>query len=194
MNDLQNFCENLKPGRVPNDKVGELERLLAVYWHELSEDRTGGMKGEKILNRTEALSWTPPCVSFKIERHGATVLRSTYAELQSWTVDVDVMSASYDPVNSRNRQVRKPQPRLDVVPLVAEIISLVKRKKDDPRLKWYEDGRVRIFCGEFIPSDGPEQTVTGRRTRFRAELVARMAEIGWEELNKRAYIYGPKKA
>jgi hypothetical protein len=54
------------------DKL-EIEVLLASCWHQLSVSDDGGMEGHKLRRRTEKLAWNQPYLTFRIERHGATV-------------------------------------------------------------------------------------------------------------------------
>lgn len=67
-------CSRLAPG--PISDTTELERLLAAYWDELNGD-DGGMEGYKLLGRMEAVVWKP-ILSFRIERHGGTVIGSSH--------------------------------------------------------------------------------------------------------------------
>jgi hypothetical protein len=71
----------------------------------------------------EAVAWNPPVLTFRIERHGGTVLGSTRAELQHWHVDLERKTASL--VKTGRRQLRPMQPRLNVEPLVEEIVRLI---------------------------------------------------------------------
>jgi hypothetical protein len=74
------------------------------------------------------------------------------------------------------------QPRLKVEPLVEEIVRLVVRKQEDDRLRWSEDGSVRVLVGQVFPKGSAvRETLAGRRKRFRAALSDRLAGEGWEE-------------
>lgn len=82
---LRDLLATLSPGPIPN--LGDLERSLAACWHEFKGD-DGGMEGYKLLHRMENVAWHPPILSFTIERHGGTVLRSSRATLQEWWLDL----------------------------------------------------------------------------------------------------------
>jgi hypothetical protein len=63
------WARTIQPGPISN--TGELERLLAACWDELTGD-DGGMEAYKLLNRMEDVAWNPPLLTFVIERHGGT--------------------------------------------------------------------------------------------------------------------------
>jgi hypothetical protein len=86
MDELMNYLKNLEPG--PVEMTTHLERLLAEVWDDLGGDN-GGMAGIKLIRRMEQVEWHRPIPIFLIERHGGTVLGSTRAELQRWSVDLD---------------------------------------------------------------------------------------------------------
>jgi hypothetical protein len=70
--------------------TSETERLLFLAWGGFKfPNGDGGMEAYKLLNRTEDLAWNAPILSFNIERHGATVGGSVYAEVQSWQVNTE---------------------------------------------------------------------------------------------------------
>ena len=71
----------------------------------------------------------------------------------------------------------------DVGPLAEKIAKLILLRREDERLKWYDDGRVRILIGKVLP-DGSAvtQTLAGRRKRFRAALRERLAVEDWREV------------
>ena len=86
MDELRNYLNTLEPG--PVEETTHLERLLAEVWDDLGGDN-GGMAGHKLIRRMERVEWHRPILTFLIERHGGTVLGSTRAELQRWSVDLD---------------------------------------------------------------------------------------------------------
>lgn len=74
------------------------------------------------------------------------------------------------------------QARLDVEALAEEIAALIVSRKEDDRLRWYEDGQVRVLIGKVLPeASAVKQTLAGRRKRFRAALAERLAAEGWHE-------------
>ena len=77
---LRAFLGQLGAG--PIKQTGQLEPLLAGAWDSFELSNAGGMKAYKLHGRMEKLHWDPPILSFTIERHGATVMRSKKGELQ----------------------------------------------------------------------------------------------------------------
>jgi hypothetical protein len=140
------------------------------------------------LRRIEAAEWSPPVLSFRIERHGGTVLGSTRAEVQFWDVDLDRCTAGV--ASATHRQLVKAAPRLKTGPLVAEIMGLIEAGSDDPRLKWSPDrAAVRVIVSRVIPPDsGFKQTVQGRQRRFGDAWAAAMTEHGWEREGKGMWV------
>ncbi len=181
---LKEYLEKIPQGMIEN--TTQLEKLLANCWEELKGDE-GGMEGYKLHGRMENVSWNPPELTFTIERHGGTVMGSTKAGLQRWTVNIEKKEATY--VISGHRQLYPRQSRLDVNPIADRIADLIMNKKEDKYLKWYKDGHVQVLIGEIISMKfTPKQTVDGRRKRFRSALNGRLQEKGWEEIRPNNYI------
>jgi hypothetical protein len=158
------------------DRAGLVARLIPV-WLDLEGASDWAMEARK-LSRMENPEWLPPVLTFVVERHGGTVNGSSRADLQTWTVNLDAATAIS--ATTGRRQLRPQAARLDVGPIVDEVMRLVVDGLDDPRLKWSADhGTVRIAVGRYIPAVGPQQTVDGRRKRFGAKLQAAMADAGW---------------
>jgi hypothetical protein len=89
---IRQHCAILPPGPVADLSI--LERLIAAVWDDLSGD-DGGMEAHK-LSRMENPIWNPPVLTFRIERHGGTVLGSSRAVVQEWTVDLERLTADLD--------------------------------------------------------------------------------------------------
>src|SRR5690348_15974814 len=110
---LQEFLRNTSNGRVESGVGQRLEDLLASVWDNLTiKGGHEGMRGSKLIGRTEEMSWTWPVLSFNNERHGATVNGSVYASLQLWEVNVETGTAQM--VGTRKRQVARKEPALKV--------------------------------------------------------------------------------
>lgn len=60
-------------------------------------------------------------------------------------------------------------------PLAKEVARLISERQEDPRVKWHEDGRVRVHVGKIIPDNAAQQTVAGRRKRFWESLDGLLA-------------------
>ena len=144
----------------------------------------GNLEPYKLLNRTENLSWNPPFVEFDIERHGATVNGSVYAEVHHWRVNVETTEASIES-NSR-RQVGQKDKALKVQPLAQEIASLILGRECDIRLIWKNDKLVRLDINKLIPATN-QQTTASRRKRFKTALEAVLAPHGWKRTSTNTF-------
>lgn len=122
----------------------------------------GGMTGMKLLGRMENAVWLPPRIVFLIERHGATVMGSSRAEVQECTVDLEQRTKMVETVG--HRQVRPMQSRLDVQPVAEEIAAASLGGRPDDRLKWDGKDHVRLLIGEVLPAGSAvKETLAGRR-------------------------------
>ena len=166
MDELRNYLNRLEPG--PVEEHSHLERLLAEVWNDLRCDY-GGMAGDKLVGRMEDLQWNPPLLTFRIERHGGTILGSTRAEVQRWAVDLNRQTATCE--HAGHRQLSPMAQRVDCGSLAGEIAGKIGSGEADDRLRWLGDGRVRVEVGRIFPAHtGYKQTVQGRRRRLREAL------------------------
>jgi hypothetical protein len=173
---LREYLYSLPDGPIMD--ATQVEEMLANCWDDPSGDTRGGMACDKLRGRMESVEWNRPLLTFKIERHGGTVLGSVYAELQWWTIDVDRETATLG-VGSR-RVVGQKQPLLKVGPIAKELAELIFHGKQDPRLHWKDGNEVRVLIGRVIPDGSPKQTVAGRRKRFWRALDAEVLLHGWK--------------
>lgn len=186
MQQLLEYLRSISPGRIAD--VGQLDSLLAACWEEFDGGNMEGMQPDKLLGRMESISWNPPVLSFAVERHGGTVLGSTRAELQYWQVNVETRSATCG--TAGHRQLKPMQPKLNVKPIAEQIVGLIVKRRQDNRLKWNADGGVRVLIGNILPSGSAvNQTLHGRRKRFRTEVEQLLATRGWKKV--RANVYAP---
>jgi len=184
MRELLAYLASAPPG--PLSEVGELDALLARYWEELEGGDAEGMSGYKLHGRMEQVVWEPPILQFSIERHGATALGSTRAEVHDWTVDVEQRSASLS--GTGIRQLYPMQARLDVGPMAKEITESIVNHREDPRWRWQKDGSVRILIGKVLPADSAvKQTLEGRRRRFRQVVEEYLTDSGWPKVRVDVY-------
>ena len=183
MGELKSFLESQEPGRVA--EVDRLTTLLAEYWCDFAGCEAEGMREDK-LQRIEDPEWDPPILRFNIERHGGIVLGSSRAEIQIWELDLEKRTATCQ-VGGYRQQVPRSSV-LDVKSLANEVAQLILMHAHDARLKWNDDdGSVRINIGEVISGEGPQQTVSGRRKRFRVALTERLSKEGWEQIIANKY-------
>ena len=129
MDELRNYLNTLEPG--PVEETTHLERLLAEVWDDLGGDN-GGMAGHKLIGRMEHVEWHPPVLTFVIERHGGTVLGSTRAELQRWSVDLDRQTATCECTG--HRQLSPMARRVDVGSIADEVARKITSGEADDRL------------------------------------------------------------
>ena len=144
------------------------------------------MAGHKLIGRMEHVEWHPPLLTFVIERHGGTVLGSTRAELQRWTVDLDRKTATCE--RTGHRQLSPMAKRVDVGSIADEVADKIVSGEADDRLHWLKDGRVRVEMGRIFPErSGYKQTVQGRRRRLREALIERLSPMGWTHLGRNTF-------
>jgi hypothetical protein len=188
LKELQEMLRGLQPGEVSDP--APVATLLAKCWDELPGSEAAGMSGYKLLGRMEDVRWDPPVLSFGIERHGATVLRSTWAEVQYW--DVDLQKATASLTGTSRRQVLPMQPRVTkkaMTALANEMADLVESRKADDRVEWLDDREAHVIVAQLFPeSEGFRDTVSGRRRRFRGILEQVMSARGWETLRPYCFL------
>jgi len=174
----------LVPGEIA--ETARVTALLAGCWHEFMGAESQRMHAGK-LGRMEDVSWAPPVLCFRIERHGAMDVGSTRAELQHWRVDLDRKTAQCE----RSRSYRQALPRAERVrmePLARELADSIIAGRADQGLKWQGGETVRILMAKVFPYDsGYMRTVNGRRRRLRATLETLVAENGWREVRRDVY-------
>src|SRR5262249_2876793 len=115
---------NVPHGAIEGHTKYKVIHLLANCWDEL-EGRGGPGRRPGSWDRAEAFWWNPPVLSFTIERHGATVLGSSRAELHQWSVDLRQRTARCE--RRRYRQLRPTAPRFDVKPIAAWVCEAVQQ-------------------------------------------------------------------
>ena len=170
---LRRFLDEAGTGRIVD--LGGLIDHLRAAWDQVN-DVDASMTAVK-LSRIEDPEWSPPTLTFIVERHGGTQFGSTRATLQQWTIDLDAVAVSVD--ERRFRQLRPQAARIDVRSIADEIAGLIVEGADDDRLEWSSDRRqVHVLIGVVIPATY-RQTTTARRRRFRDALDERLDTEGW---------------
>ena len=141
----------------------------------------------------EDLTWEPPNLLFTIDRHGGAVMGSTRAERQTWTLNLEAMTA-FQAV-SGYRQLRPNSPRLDVTPIAKAVCEAVQQGPASTSelikrgiVEWRSDDEIRVKHANLIPDEGPKQTISGRRKRLREQLKSELKAIGWEQVSVHRWI------
>jgi len=175
MNQLRKYLKRIPEGEITD--TAKLEELLAECWDEFVGDHVG-MEPQKLLGRMEDVLWSPPILGFVIERHGGTVMGSSRAELQHWTIDVEHKRATMGVKGYRQKSPR--QNAVDVKPIANKLTELIINGHHDERLQWSTDGRVRILSGKIFPDNSvKKQTLEGRKKRLVKAMEERLTQLGW---------------
>jgi hypothetical protein len=186
MDALHRHCTTLPLGPVAD--VPALERLLAAAWDVLAGD-DGGMQGYKVLNRMEAVAWNSPVLSFRIERHGGTMMGSTRADVQHWHVDVEKQTVTLGKVGWR--QQRPMAGRSNIKRLVMEILDAIRTGRQDERLTWCGEDEVSVKTPEIYPVKSAfKRTLEGRRKRLREGIASALLKEGWSRLGNDTFRRG----
>jgi len=170
----------------PINDSAEHECLLAACWKQIAGSDEERMGGHKLHGRMENVSWDPPQLTFKIERHGQTVCGSSRASIHKYRLNVDEKTADIDIAG--HRQLRPMNKRLDVKAIAQEVAKLILDNQHDDRLKWSSNDKVTVLIGKIIPADSaPSQTVSGRRKRFRKVVDELLTTSGWKIVRANVY-------
>lgn len=184
---IRDYLTALPPGALTEDQCDDVEGILSQCWNHLAGGEDGGMDASKLNDRTEKMRWSPPNLTFVIERHGGLVRGSSRAEVQGWTVDLDRKTASYAVAGHRRLgNVSKP---LDAVSVANDIGKWIRDDVDDPRLLWLGATAVKVRIAEIIPDDGPKNTVRARRKRMKKALNSVLEPYGWRPRSPTQWIY-----
>lgn len=176
MENLLAYLKQTPKGRITD--TSELEKLLSECWDEFAGD-DGGLTPQKLHGRMEEVRWMSPILEFVIERHGGTAMGSSRAELQLWKVDIERKIVSMGTVGYR--QIIPRQTSLDVKPIAEEIAQLIIEGKQDERLQWSGNDRLRIPTDTILDATLiPKQTLQARRKRLLKALEENLSPYGWE--------------
>lgn len=182
---LRQYLNSIPEGPVAD--CIQLAQLLGPCWHELDGGKAERMEGKKLHQRMENIHWSPPLLSFTIERHPGFNYGRSRADLHEWQVDVGRRTAEC--TTGRYRQVRPMSPRLDVMSIANEIVALIVSGQQDPRLKWYREGHARVLIGKILPDDSAvKETLQARRKRFRTAVAKLLKELGWTNPSDNVYV------
>jgi hypothetical protein len=179
--------QNLPAGLVSNDAESNIASLLEDCWHELEGAEVSKMEDRKLLrdDGPQEMTWSPPKLSFIIERHGGMVQGSTRAEKQKWNLDIEKKTVYQSIVGFR--QVHPRASTLNVKLIAEEVCKAVQEGPHSKseltvsgKLVWKGDGHLVIKHGKIIPNEGFQQTIAGRRKRFRTDLQRELDALGWK--------------
>jgi hypothetical protein len=188
---ITNLLAHVPAGVVPTSVHVELFRLVEASWREFSNSADTSMEAWKIMreNGPEAVTWSPPHLSFTVDRHGAAVIGSTRAERQEWRLNLEMRTA--DQTRIGFRQLRPNAPRLDVKSLADDVAKTVHEgpSSTSPLVSkgivvWKNDDELVVFHGKMVGGTN-NQTISGRRRRFIAELKSKLQMIGWQFVSVR---------
>ena len=176
MKSLRDLLSNIPPGHLSDGDCLQVLAELSKCWESIPGSDVKSTSADK-LRRAEEVCWSPPILSFTLERHGGTVQGSSRASLHYWEVDTEQPEARI--VKTSIRQLSPKAQVMDIEKMANEIATLILNGVDDRRVTWLEDRqRVQVNIGEVIPETKP-QTTQGRRKRFRVILASLMSEANW---------------
>lgn len=189
MKDLRDYLAGVAEGRLAGSEV---DRPLASCWDQFQGSGEGGMQAHKLHGRMEDVRWAPPILSFVVERHGGTVNGSTRGELQHWQVNLDEKTAQI--VKSGHRQLKPMAKRISIQATAQEVVGLALAGAADDRIKWFEDGSVKIVASVVFPTrSGFRRTVEGRRKRLLEYVAEGLQPHGWKKTTGGTFIINEKR-
>ena len=193
--ELKDIVSKLPHGPIPLGMWAQILELVETCWDKFKGSGQTKMKVWKIRRDAgpEDLTWDPPNLCFSIDRHGGTVMGSKRAERQTWMLNLQTLTAI--PNETGYRQLQPNSPRLDITPIAQAVCEAVKRGPasssdlvDRAIVEWRGNDEIRVKHGKLIPNVGPNQTISGRRKRFREKLRIEMKAIGWDLVSVRQWI------
>jgi hypothetical protein len=178
---LREFLQSLpQTGSINAEVWKQLLPHLEKAWDGLNgkgQEKTLATK----LYRAENVVWTPPLVTFTLERHGGTVNGSSRGELHHWQVNIETGVAEIGKIG--RRQLSPLAKRLDVAGLARETKKRIVTGEKHDTLNWIDETYVVILIANIIPETNA-QTTASRRMRFRDALDREMAGAGWQRADK----------
>lgn len=155
----------------------ELFNQLVTIWDScvvIGDDQSTFLY--KLSNReVEDLQVVDGRIHFTLERHGALVRGSTFADLHHWVVDPETMTKWIE--GNSKRRLAPTSSKIDIAELVSRI-SLAVEQRDPDVVTELADGALQVKIAQLIPDSGPRQTVADRRKRARNALAVELAKRG----------------
>lgn len=178
---LRQLLSQLSPGPVPPELQHRVKDLLSYCWPGFAGHDQTRLRPHRLL-QAEDLTWEPPYLCFAIERHGATMLGSSRAEIEYWHVDLDREEAIL--AGQSWRQLYPRRPPWNAKPVAEELAQAILQGREHPALTWQGPNTVRVRTKEVIPDydRSPRRTLGGRQSRLWREMEARLGPHGWKRL------------
>ena len=120
---LIEVLRRMPESRLTKDVPDKLLHLLEECWRDFRGSSEASMHAWK-LDRAEDFSWKSPLFSFRIERHGATVLGSSRADLQRWVLNLTTREAQCS--KESYLQIRPASGKLDVKPIASRVCETIR--------------------------------------------------------------------
>jgi len=164
--ELRRYLSALPDGEVATEYVDDVRERIESAWLEFDKSTESKMTPAK-TSRARAFMWRPPFLVFEIERHGGLVEGSSRAEVQTWILDLDRRLATHRVTGYRQSNAR--DRRLDIDAMAGELARDIRERRQDIRLQWIGEFRVRVYTEQAIPETN-RQTTISRRKKFRVRL------------------------
>jgi len=87
---LRTYMKDLPAGQIAAGLKRNVEQLLFESWNELKiSPDDSRVEPYNLINRTVALTWQPPLLTFRIENYEATANGSIDAKVREWRVNLE---------------------------------------------------------------------------------------------------------
>ena len=183
---LIRFLQPVSPGTIPTNIIGGLFQLVVASWDEFSGSAETENGGSKNLagRRSEGRHLEPAVFVFYYRAPWNDRAGSTRAEKQLWKLNLDSRTADHQQIGFRQLRPRAPRvdvrgPADEVSKAVQEGPSSTSRLVSNGVVVWKNDDELTVFHGRIIGGNY-QQTVSGRRRRFIADLKPKLKIFGWE--------------
>jgi hypothetical protein len=178
LEELEKILYGLNPGIVPMDLKEAILKLLERGWNELDGSLCEGMEPRKVRRAEDPIEWYSPNLYFLLERHGATVLGSTRAEMQRWEINLKDRLA--EPEKAGLRQLRKMDSRWPAKTVAEEIARIILNGVPDRRIQKTKNGKIKLISSEVFPPSTNKMTRQYRSRKFYRELMEILEPYGFE--------------
>jgi hypothetical protein len=176
---LQQALAAAQPGPCQHGEA--VAAALVRAWNHLHGSYAGEMCREKLVGAVVDLRWSPPVLSFGVQR--GHIDGHDEEHVQAWQVDVQDGVAWI----ATERRLTLP-PKTDAAALAVALVEQLVTGGGSPAVVSKPGGRVSIRPGEVPGLDiGFAETLAGRHRRFRGALDQAMAAAGFTRVG--AYRY-----